>query len=149
MGFAFSQLSQQYHDETDAEFVQPGLLSEYPDALRVWADGIRSAKGSYRKILDLLVDMERKQVTFLNPQEVRRAIRSADRSILPNATETKIVVTANARALRYFLRVRGTVPGDLEARKVAVALLSAVSPDAPSLFSDFRIEQLPEGPVIR
>jgi len=86
---------------------------------------------------------------FLDKREVQRAIRSAARSVLPNATETKIVVTANARAPRHFLRVRGTVPGDLEMREVAAVLLTELSVDAPSLFADLRIEQLPDGPVIR
>jgi len=85
----------------------------------------------------------------LQQKEFKRAIRSAARSVLPNATETKIVVTANARALRYFFKVRGSIPGDLEMREVAAALFKSVQAEAPSLFADFSLETLSDGsPVL-
>ena len=63
---------------------------------------------------------------------------SSARSSLPNATETKIVITANARALRHFFEMRGALDGDWEMRKVACALYNIVNVDAPSLFADFK-----------
>jgi len=36
VGFSFSQLSQQYHDETEAEFVEPAGLEVSPAALAAW-----------------------------------------------------------------------------------------------------------------
>jgi thymidylate synthase (FAD) len=148
VGFAFSQLSQQYHDETDAEFIEPAYLSQYPTARAAWLDAMQVSKASYRKILDSLAEMENKHKAQIDKREIRRAIKSVARSVLPNATESKIVVTANARALRYFLRVRGTIPGDLEMREIAAAMLTAVSADAPALFADFSIDHWPDGPVI-
>src|SRR2546429_580260 len=35
VGLAFSQLSQQYHDESDASFVMPGNLSTSPEAQKI------------------------------------------------------------------------------------------------------------------
>ena len=70
------------------------------------------------------------------------------RSVLPNATETKIVVTANARAVRHFLRVRGSIPGDPEMRIVAAEILKILANEAPALFFDFSVEQLPDGSPI-
>ena len=49
----------------------------------------------------------------------RKKAREAARSVLPNATETKIFVTANARALRHFIEMRGDAAADVEIRKVA------------------------------
>lgn len=69
--------------------------------------------------------------------ETRRALRSAARSVLPNALESIIVVTANARAIRHFLKVRGGIEGDPEMRLVAAALLDTLRPEAPALFADF------------
>ena len=74
-----------------------------------------------------------------------RALRSAARSVLPNATETTIVVTANARALRHFFKLRGGIVGDAEMRCVSAALLDMIRPEAPALFSDFSVEDRPDG----
>jgi thymidylate synthase (FAD) len=149
VGFSFSQLSQQYHDETQTEFIEPTGLSHYPRAREIWKSTVENTRIAYQNILAILDEASDAKDSLLNPRELRRAIRSAARSVLPNATETKIVVTANARGIRHFLKVRGTIPGDLEMRQVAAALLSEVGKQAPSLFADFRIEQLGDGPIIR
>lgn len=65
--------------------------------------------------------------------------------MLPNATETKITVTANARALRHFLEQRGGVHAEPEIRKLANALLDVLAADAPNLFSDYTRTPLPDG----
>jgi thymidylate synthase (FAD) len=142
-GFSFSQLSQQYHEETEATFVEPEHLKESPVALKAWRNAVEVARESYKIILDSLSGLEGK--SELTRKEFKRAIRSAARSVLPNATETKIVVTANARALRHFFRVRGSIPGDLEMREVAVAVYELVQADAPSLFDDFAMCCLSDG----
>lgn len=148
VGFAFSQLSQQYHDEREAEFVFPPSLKDIPEARREWEEAVATAKRAYAKIVGLLGAEGSDLSNNLSRKEARRAIRSAARSILPNATETKIVVTANARAVRHFLRVRGCLPGDIEMRLVSSKLLGIVSAEAPALVGDFRVENLPDGSPI-
>lgn len=145
VGFSFSQLSQQYHDEGDATFVMPPELDEVPGAAEAWKDVVNAARRAYRTLDSLLRDHEESLPRDLDKKEINRAIRSAARSVLPNATETKIVVTANARALRYFLKVRGGIPGDREMREVAAALLSILSSEAPALFFDFHLNRLSDG----
>jgi thymidylate synthase (FAD) len=137
-GFSFSQLSQQYHDETDAQFVQPVGLDRFPNALDAWNRAIDSAKIAYREILktDALIS---------NDKERSRAIRSAARSILPNATETAIAFTANARALRHFLAVRGNTIGDTEMRLVSSLLLESLRSEAPAVVADFDSDILNDG----
>ena len=78
----------------------------------------------------------------------RKAIRQAARSVLPNATETKIFVTANVRALRHFIEMRGSVYADTEIRFVAINLLMLLQKEAPLLFQDFSIENLSDGTQI-
>jgi thymidylate synthase (FAD) len=56
---------------------------------------------------------------------------------LPNALESIIVVTANARAIRHFLKLRGGIEGDPEMRLVAARLLETLRPEGPALFADF------------
>jgi thymidylate synthase (FAD) len=148
VGFSFSQLSQQYHDESDAAYVLPAELTHSPDAEQAWLRAINQAVESYRTIGNAL--QNRKASSNGSRKEAARAVRSAARTVLPNATETKIVVTANARALRHFLKVRGAIVGDVEMRRVASLIYTALSKEAPSLFQDFHIEELSDGfPIIR
>jgi thymidylate synthase (FAD) len=75
----------------------------------------------------------------------RKKAREAARSVLPNATETKIFVTANARALRHFIEMRGDPAADVEIRKVAVAVLKLLQADSPNLFGDYTLTEIPGG----
>jgi thymidylate synthase (FAD) len=149
VGFAFSQLSQQYHEETAATFVEQPHLQKSPEALQAWRDAVAGSQKAYRTILDSLKELNGSPGLDLEQKEFKRAIRSAARSVLPNATETKIVVTANARALRHFFKVRGSIPGDVEMREVAAELFRIVQTGAPSLFADFGLQTLSDGsPVL-
>src|SRR5204863_4408334 len=75
----------------------------------------------------------------------RKNARQAARSVLPNATETKIFVTANARALRHFLEQRGSRHAEPEIRKLANRMLDVLQRESPNLFSDYRRDPLPDG----
>ena len=144
VGFAFSQLSQQYHDESNVRFVRPLGIDQVPELAQVWDKAVREAQSAYRTIIDRLATNTVPQL-LEPPREALRAMRSAARSVLPNASETVIVVTANARALRHFFKVRGGIVGDLEMRCVAARLLETIRPEAPALFSDFSIEHPSDG----
>jgi thymidylate synthase (FAD) len=148
-GFSFSQLSQQYYEETAATFIEPAHLQKSPRAVEAWRSAVAVAQESYTAILDSLKELNSTSGLDLQQKEFKRAIRSAARSVLPNATETKIVVTANARALRHFFDVRGSIPGDTEMREVAAALFKSVNAEAPALFVDFSLQNLSDGtPVL-
>jgi thymidylate synthase (FAD) len=65
--------------------------------------------------------------------------REAARGVLPNSTETKIVVTGNARAWRTLLELRSSEAAELEVRRLAVAIVRMLQTEAPAFFSDFEI----------
>ena len=111
VGFAFSQLSQQYHDEREAQFIEPTLVKKHPEAKDTWKKAINTANESYQELMELLKNLEFDETKELDKKETKRAIFSAARSVLPNATDTKVLVTGNARALRHFLKIRGGIPG--------------------------------------
>lgn len=138
-GMSFSQLSQQYHEETDTHFVVPPSLSNDPKLLKTWTDAVESSRRAYRSILGSLLTNNNQS------KEAKRAILSAARSVLPNATETKIVVTANARAIRHFLQLRGAIEGDVEMRQVSKLLYDVIMRDAPALVPDFECTILQDG----
>lgn len=146
IGFSYSQLSQQYHDETDARVAMPRAVSRVPTAAARWAAATRRAQEAYAEIVQELHFADE----LLPERERLRMARTGARSVLPAATETKIVFTANARAIRHFLVQRGAILGDEEMRLVAFLLLETVKRDAPALFSDFTAKELDDGlPVVR
>jgi thymidylate synthase (FAD) len=69
----------------------------------------------------------------------RKMVREAARSLLPNATETKMVFTANARALRHFIEYRGSEHADAEMRAVALRVLEIMSHECPAIFGDYSL----------
>lgn len=145
VGFAFSQLSQQYHDERNADFVMPVGLEDLPDAAKAWNQAVEAAQQAYAAIIESLERQENAATLGLGKKkEVQRAVRSAARSVLPNATETKIIMTANARAIRHLFKTRGAIPGDIEMRSVTAELLRILRPEAPAVFFDFEVQIWPD-----
>src|SRR5207247_9565223 len=95
-GFGYSQLSQRYVDESVAEYVEPDCIAADPELHQLWLDAVAQSHQAYVKLA------ERLQETFRDEPDRtlrRKLARQAARSVLPNATETKIFVSANARAL--------------------------------------------------
>jgi len=145
VGFAFSQLSQQYHEERDARFVEPAIIRSHPHLSTLWRSAVEGSRQAYASLLESLEELEQTSLSLPNKREMQRAVRTAARSVLPNATETKIFFTANARALRHFLELRGNIAGDEEMRVVSCLLLESLKKEAPSLFDDFMTQELPDG----
>jgi thymidylate synthase (FAD) len=65
--------------------------------------------------------------------------REAARSVLPNATEVKIVASGNARAWRTMLELRCGEGAELEIRRMAIGVLRLLQREGGALFSDFEI----------
>jgi thymidylate synthase (FAD) len=134
IGFSFSQLSQQYHDHSAAEFLPPAGLEWDPEAFAAWRMAVEAAQAAYHTIQSQLRSNNQ---SGRGGKERLRVIRSAARSVLPNATVTRIVVTANARSLRHFLSLRGATEGDLEMRQVSGLIYAMLDNEAPALVRDF------------
>ncbi|MBU1392340.1 MAG: FAD-dependent thymidylate synthase [Gammaproteobacteria bacterium] len=143
VGFAYSQLSQQYHDESEARFVVPPTIKNKPDLYCSWVKQVESSLNLYRDLLSQ-IDENAKNHQF-DKKESLRELRTSARSVLPNCTETKIVVTVNARALRHFFKMRGALDGDYEMRNVSSELYKIVSIESPALFQDFKLVELKDG----
>ncbi len=153
-GFGYSQLSQQrYVDESVAEYVEPDIIASDPELHAIWLDAVKQVHAAYIKLAEKLnaklADPKAAAAAMLPPDTDRttrrKAARQAARSVLPNATETKIFVTANARALRHFLEQRGSSFAEPEIRKLADKLLDVLQKDAPNLFGDYTKVPLPDG----
>jgi thymidylate synthase (FAD) len=140
--FSYSQLSQRYVDESESDFVEPDVIANDPELHAVWAEAVNATRAAYDK---LVAGLE-KHFTSTPEKTLRRKLaRQAARSVLPNATETKIFVTANARALRHFIELRGSEHADVEIRKVAVAMLKLMRVESPAMFADYTLVPLADG----
>ncbi|MEJ7810994.1 MAG: FAD-dependent thymidylate synthase [Gemmatimonadaceae bacterium] len=135
-GWAFSQRSQRYVDESEASYVvPPAVIGD--DALEAeWRRQIEEAQRVYVALVERLMA---RYGWVADKVHRRKMAREAARSVLPNATETKIVVTANARAWRTMLELRSSEAAELEIRRLGVALVRLLAAEAPAFFSDFEI----------
>ena len=138
----YSQLSQRYVDESVAEYVEPDAIADDPALHSLWLDAVANAHQAYMKLVEGLTAKFKDE-----PDKTlrRKLARQAARSVLPNATETKIFVTANARALRHFIELRGNRHAETEIRKLAIAVLKIMQQEAPNLFGDYQLVPLPDG----
>lgn len=153
-GMAYSQLSQRYVDESEVAFVVPPALHPYMKAWeekmdhRSWSifdNWYRARQQNLQEYKDLVDVLSQDAPKELKGTERRKWARQAARSVLPNCTETKLVMTANARALRHCIEMRASAAADVEIRKLFITILKLLQEEAPNLFGDYTIMQLPDG----
>ena len=140
--FSYSQLSQRYVPERNAAMVEPDAIAEDAELHKKF---VEATEASVRAYTELLEGLERRFADVGDATLRRKQARQAARSVLPNATETRIVVTGNYRAWRHFVAMRATEHADVEIRELAVACLHELQRVAPNAFADFAIATLEDG----
>ncbi|HTT69156.1 MAG TPA: FAD-dependent thymidylate synthase [Gemmatimonadales bacterium] len=141
-GFGYSQLSQRYVDESQAAFVVPPAMLGDEALEAAWLAQVTTAQAAYVRAVE---DLMRRYEWVADKIHRRKMAREAARSLLPNATETKIVVSANVRAWRTMLELRCGEGAEQEIRRMAVAVLQVLTAEAPSLFGDFETYRAQDG----
>ena len=126
---SFSELSQRFVDIQTVDTVIPPALKENSNRELI-GDVMDVAEQGYSMLVDNLIEngLTRKQA------------REAARAVMPNATETRIVVTGNMRAWRDVLYKRYSVHADAEIREFAAEVLRQLKEIAPGQFQDFPSE---------
>ncbi len=143
--FSYSQLSQRYVPERDAAMVEPEAISDDPALHKLFSDAAAAAVTAYEQLLE---GLEKRFADEPNATLRRKQARQAARAILPNATETRIVVTGNYRAWRHFIAMRATEHADVEIRGLAIECLRQLQREVPNVFNDFDIQKLDDGSEI-
>lgn len=116
---SFNQQSQRYVKFTDGlNIVKPPSVAENPQANEAFDKATQVLLESYQSMLEAGVPAE------------------DARYILPNAAETKIVVTMNIRELLHFFTLRCCNRAQWEIRELAHRMLELVKPTAPYIFMD-------------
>lgn len=144
-GTGISQLSQRYVDESTADFVEPAVIAADPELHATWQRAIETAHQAYMDLVEGLAHKVEAQFPDLPRTQRRKMAREAARSVLPNATETKMLFSANARALRWIITLRGSEGAEPEIRRFAVKLARVMQREAPNLFGDLEIVALDDG----
>ena len=112
---SYSQKSQRYVTEKEFEYIVPKEIEKNEEALKIYQEHMQSAHDTYVKLMNLVH-------------------KEDARYVLPNATETKIVVTMNARTLLHFFSKRCCMRAQTEIRELADKMLALVKDVAPVLF---------------
>lgn len=155
-GTSYSQLSQRYVDESNVSFVIPPELLQYKDLAVEEGEEtpytlfVQSCEESLFKYREMLSILERDLAESDEPRTNRlKRARQAARAVLPNSTETKIVVTGNVRAWRHFLEMRAAPGADLEIRRLAMEIYRVLYNESPTLFGDYEVVPMADGfPVL-
>ena len=116
---SYNQQSQRYVKFKDGlEVVKPETVSADPELERIFDEAIDAAVEGYKKLLDAGVPAE------------------DARYLLPNAAESKIVITMNVRELLHFFSLRGCNRAQWEIREMAHRMIELARPTAPYIFMD-------------
>jgi len=137
---SYSVKSQRYVTEGSFEYVIPPEIAENEEAKALYIEAMEDDQRKYDRITEILKAKhlkeflaEGKDEKTANRLAEKKAIEDA-RFVLPNACETKMVVTMNARSLMNFFRHRCCSRAQWEIREVADQMLALVSKVSPELF---------------
>ena len=138
---SFSVKSQRYVNESDFEYVVPPEIEAIPEAKQEFLTAMEEDRRHYEKISGLLDEKHRQELLKAGKSE-KEAARAAGklanedaRFVLPNACETKMICTFNARELQHFFSLRCCNRAQWEIREVANEMLALVKPIAPDIFA--------------
>ena len=139
---SYSQKSQRYVNEDGFEFITPPEIAADAEAKAEFDRSMAALTESYSKIASILTEKHTK--TFMEQgmeeKEARsKAVKKANedaRFVLPNACETKIVVTMNVRSLFNFFRHRCCSRAQWEIKAVADEMLKLCREVAPNVFKN-------------
>ena len=137
---SYSVQSQRYVEENGFEHITPPEIENDPEVLEIFKEQMEHCKQVYNKIAEKLRNKHYDRL-IAQGNDKKTAISSAQkmaiedaRFVLPNACETKMIVTFNARSLNNFFRLRLCRRAQWEIRRVAEAMYDIVLKTAPSLF---------------
>ena len=137
---SYSQKSQRYVNENGFEFITPPAIAEIPDAKKLYDEQMKQIVYGYEKLADMLTEKHKAEFMAEGMDEkaaaskARKLANEDARFLLPNACETKIIVTMNVRSLFNFFQHRCCNRAQWEIRAVADEMLRLCCKAAPNIF---------------
>ncbi|MBE6853003.1 MAG: FAD-dependent thymidylate synthase [Ruminococcus sp.] len=139
---SFSVQSQRYVKKSNFVYITPPEISCDKEAKDIFEKSMNDSLESYNRLADILE--KRHYESFISQgmdeksarsKAEKKAIEDA-RFVLPNACETKMAVTMNARSLINFFKLRCCSRAQWEIKAVADEMLRLCSEAAPSIFKN-------------
>ena len=139
---SFSVKSQRYVREGAFEYVTPPEIANIPEAKAIYDEIMAEDQKKYDRLAEILKEKHIK--TFIEEgKDEKTAARLAEkkaiedaRFVLPNACETQMIMTMNARSLHNFFKHRCCNRAQWEIKDIADQMLSLVLKVAPELFKN-------------
>ena len=139
---SYSQQSQRYVKLDQFEYIIPPSIAKDKEANKLFVEAMEKDQEYYNKIIDILFQKYFKEYLQQGMKEneasqksEKKAIEDA-RYVFPNACETKIVFTMNARSLLNFFKLRCCNRAQWEIRELAIGMLKSVKEVYPTLFKN-------------
>lgn len=137
---SYSQQSQRYVKLEQFEYIVPPQIESVPEARKRFMEAMESSQKAYNELVDILYNKNYQEL-LSGGASVKQASQQAEkmsiedaRYVFPNACETKIIVTMNARSLLNFFRHRCCNRAQWEIHALADEMLKKVKEVAPVLF---------------
>jgi thymidylate synthase (FAD) len=165
-GWAYSQLSTRYCDFEREEqegtwepgFCIPPLSQLSEESTTAFSEKLRQSQQSYCDLLKLIENDLQNNVKFMETLSVydererkrmlRKAARGAARDILPIATESIMVMSANARAIWNCIVLRGNEHAEAVIRDIYVQIAKIMEVEMPNLFKGIKYDDCWDGTKI-
>lgn len=139
---SFSVQSQRYVKEAQFEYVLPPEIEKDEQAKALFIEAMEKDQEYYDRLTDMLKTRHKAEL-LAEGMEEKAADRAAEkkaiedaRFVLPNACDTKMIVTMNARSLHNFFRHRCCNRAQWEIRELATKMLYLCREAAPNLFKN-------------
>lgn len=137
---SFSVQSQRYVSKASFEYILPPEIAACPEAKAEFIAAMEEDARHYESLRAIL--LEKHYAAFLAEGKDEKTARSMAekkanedaRFVLPNACDTRMIVTMNARELRHFFRLRCCNRAQWEIRALACEMLKLARTAAPLLF---------------
>jgi thymidylate synthase (FAD) len=120
---SFTQKSQRYVNESNFNVIIPDSIRENGVLLDKFLGFMDSIQSFYKELV--------------YKHDIKREVA---RAILPNATETEIVISANFRELRHILKLRGSLEAQKEIRQIAIEIFKELRFYVYSIVSDMELK---------
>ncbi len=131
---SYTQQSQRFVDVSKEKFkyIVPYSIKSNEQAYKLYNDIIKNIIYVYKELLELRIGLRKEDARF----------------VLPNATETKIVITANLREYRHIFKLRGSSEAQWEIRRLIIKMYKILSKEAPLTFKDFKLKQEDDSEIL-
>ena len=145
---SYSVKSQRYVEETAFSYVTPPEIAKNEKAKAVYEKTMTDITKAYNELADELYNVHKNS---MDEKAARKKAIEDARFVLPNACETKLVMTFNARSLLNFFSERCCERAQWEIRDLADKMLALVREKAPVIFKNAGPKCVrgacPEGPM--